>query len=671
MRQHFRTFFAKTYKDSPDSIERLKDKYLYTELYSQTKTNAKQVAEKNKFLLKGTYKSSVGSEIQLNAMNIPKGSVKVTAGGNILTEGADYTVDYTLGRVQIINQGLLESGTPLRISLESNSLFSIQTKTMVGTHLNYKFSDDFYLGGTILNLTERPLTNKVNFGDEPISNTIWGLNGSYRTEAPFLTKLVDKLPFIETKEKSTIAIDAEFAQLKPGSPKAIGKQGVAYIDDFEASEVGLDQKYYTAWYLASTPPTIKGGDRFNDLAYNYNRAKISWFTIDPLFLRDNSLTPDHLSKDDKSTHWVREILEKEVFPNREAENNRENILTTLNIAYYPREKGPYNYDAEGEPGYSAGIDNQGYLKDPESRWGGIMRELVTTDFEESNIEYIEVWVMDPYAEYRRKNNREFDEGDPNPAINPIPDDLLGEDPALYFNLGNISEDILKDGRKSAENAITPDGSKTAMDSTVWGWVPQQLGFQDYFDEANAEQRIYQDIGLDALDDKEELQKYAGYVAQLDELVTDDARKEELKADVANDNFHYFRGTDYDNERKSILDRYKNYNGLEGNSATQESSKESYSTTGDRRPDIEDINQDKTLSGSESYFEYKISLKPSQLQEVGSNYIKDIRGAEGNFTGGNNQKYSVGWYQFRIPLREIQEFYGGIEDFRSIRLCACT
>ncbi len=133
-------------------------------------------------------------------MNVPQGSVKVSSGGIALVEGQDYTVDYTLGRVKILNQGLIESGAPLSVSLENNALFNLQTKTLIGTHLDYKFSDNFNVGGTIMHLTERPLTQKVNVGDEPISNTIWGLNTSYRTDSRMLTKWIDKLPLIETKE---------------------------------------------------------------------------------------------------------------------------------------------------------------------------------------------------------------------------------------------------------------------------------------------------------------------------------------------------------------------------------------------------------------------------------------------------------------------------------------
>ena len=174
---------------------------VFRQLYDSTKTAAQQIPELNRFKIKGTYQSSVSSEISLNALNIPQGSVKVVAGGAQLSEGVDYTVDYNLGRVKILNDGILSSGTPIKISLESNSLFSIQTKSLIGTHLDYRISKNANIGATMMRLTEKPLTQKVNIGDEPISNTMLGLDGGFRKEVPYLTKLVDRIPFINTKGK--------------------------------------------------------------------------------------------------------------------------------------------------------------------------------------------------------------------------------------------------------------------------------------------------------------------------------------------------------------------------------------------------------------------------------------------------------------------------------------
>lgn len=634
----------------PDSLQQ----FVFDALYDSTKTNALQIAERNKYLIAGEYKSASGSEIQLNALNVPRGSVVVTAGGIKLTENVDYTVDYTLGRVKILNQAILESGQPVRISLESNSLFNIQTKTLVGTHLNYKFSDDFYLGGTILNLTERPLTKKVNFGDEPISNTIWGLNGSYRTESPFITSLVDKIPFIDTKEKSTIQLDGEFAHLIPGSSKAIGKNGVAYLDDFEGSETAIDMKSFPAWVLASTPQGQN--DKFpeametNNLAYGFNRSKFAWYVIDDIFQQNTSFTPDHIKSDDdaRSRHMVREIFEQEIFPNREREHNIPSRIAVLNLAYYPDERGPYNYSVDN-------IAPDGRLLQPEKRWGGVMREVLTSDFEAANIEFIEFWMMDPFAD------------DTGAYENP---EYLGEDPAIYFNLGNISEDILKDSRKSFEDGlpISEDDPNVSLDTTSWGLVSRSQNYVNSF--ANSpDARPFQDVGLDGLRNEEEINFFdTVFIDKLNALVSqgelDQDAYEAVLADPSSDNFHYYRGSDYDQQELGILERYKNYNGHENNSRTADNPIEPYPTTGKNSPDVEDINRDNTLSEGESYYQYKISLRPEHLEEVGDNYITDI--VDYNATFENGEKSKVRWLQFKIPLEEFERAVGNIQDFKSIR-----
>ncbi|KPK82975.1 MAG: cell surface protein SprA, partial [Bacteroides sp. SM23_62_1] len=610
-------------------------KYVFNELYDSTKTVASQVAEKNKFKLTGTYKSSSSSEIMLNAMNVPQGSVVVTAGGRQLAENIDYTVDYTLGRVTIINQGLLESGTPIRISLESQSLFAIQTKTLLGTHLDYRISDDFNIGGTILNLTERPLTQKVNIGDEPISNTIWGLNGSYRTQSQLITTIIDRLPLITTKAPSNITLTGEFAHLIPGHSRAIEKEGIAYIDDFEGSQTSIDMKNFAAWVYSSTPSgRFEEGTAVNNRRYGFNRAKLAFYVIDPLFLRNNSLTPAHMKADPntQSSHFVEEVFETDIFPNKENPSGVPTNIAVLNVAFYPREKGPYNYTLD--------IDQDGLLSNPSTRWGGIMREIQTNDFETANVEFIEFWLMDPYVEY--------------------PDHMGGD---LYFNLGDISEDILSDSRKAFENGLPPSAEVTLVDTTVWGRVPLTQSLVNAFNN-DLESRQYQDVGLDGLSDTDESSFFIEYLDSV-RLIYGETSTAYLSAtdDPSNDNFHYFRGTDYDQQELGILDRYRKYNGLEGNSPTSEQSKEAYPTTGSTLPNVEDINRDNTLNEKEKYYEYHVSLRSQDL-EVGKNYITDK--VEKNSDFPNGQKSSVTWYQFRIPIHDWENKYGGIQDFKSIR-----
>lgn len=621
----------------------LAEKYIFRELYDSTQTVARQIAEKNKFKLTGQFSSEFGSEIRLNAISIPQGAVKVTAGGVPLTENVDYTVDYNMGSVRIINPALIESQTPIQVSLESNQFFGFQTKTLVGTHLDYRISNNFNIGATLLHLTERPYTQKVNFGEEPISNTIWGVNTSYKTQSQFITKAIDRIPFIDTKTPSTLSFFGEFAQLVPGHSKAISSAGNAYIDDFEASEIPLDLKSFNAWTLASVP---QGQDQLfpearlnNNLASGFNRARLAWYVIDPLFLRNGSSTPDHIKQnpDAQSSHFVREIYENEIFPFRESPSGLPTNIAVLNLAFYPQERGPYNYDTYPGP-YSNGMNSAGGLNNPQSRWGGIMREILTSDFETANVQYVKFWLMDPFVE-----------------------DPLHQGGDLYINLGNISEDILRDSRKSFENGLPGSPDVKNVDTTAWGRVPTIQAVVHAFDN-DLESRRYQDVGLDGLRNEDEQTFFADFLQKAMLIASPEAYQEILK-DPSADDFHYFRGTGYDLQRVGIIERYKRYNGNEGNSPTSEMSPESYPTTGSTLPDMEDINRDNTLSETESYYQYRISIRPQDMR-IGTNNIVDEIEYEATFANGTKSR--VKWYQFKIPVTDYEKVIGPIRDFKSIR-----
>lgn len=636
---------------SDPALNAIADKYCYDSLYSMTKTGAQQYPDKNKFSIAGFFKSASGSEIALGAMNIPQGSVKVTAGGIPLTENVDFTVDYTLGRVKIINEGILNSGTPINISLESNNMFDIQTKTLMGAHVDYMVNKNFNLGATVLNLSEKPLTQKVNFGDEPISNTIWGINGDYQTESRLLTKIIDLLPFLETKAQSNISAAGEFAHLIPGHSKAIGNTGTSYIDDFEGTKSSIDLRTIQNWFLASTPQNqadlFPEGGNNSGLAFNFNRARLAWYVIDPsVFYRGNNQTPSHLTKDDISNHYVREVFEDEVFPQKENTYDQPQNIAMMNLAFYPKEKGPYNYDVDGSEGYSSGMDAEGNLVDPWTRWGGITRKLETTDFEATNVEYIEFWMMDPFI-YNLSHTGGY----------------------LYFDLGDISEDVLRDSRKSIENGMPADGVfDERVDTTIWGIVPNLQPLTNSFD-ANEESRQYQDVGLDGISSGTEQNFFQTNYLQKVATVFGTASKayQDAYADPSSDDYHYFRGPDYDEQTKSILQRYKKYNNTEGNSITVQQSQAKYGVEypmmATTLPDGEDINRDNTLNESERYFQYRIELRPSKMV-VGENYISDVRTATSQLANGTSA--TTNWYQFKIPIQNPDRIVNGIQDFKSIR-----
>ncbi|HOZ39590.1 MAG TPA: cell surface protein SprA [Flavobacteriales bacterium] len=641
--------------NAPLNPPQLRRTITYQQLYDSTKTAAQNQPEFNRFRLKGSYRSASSDVISLNSVNIPQGSVVVTAGGVRLIENQDYTVDYNLGRVRILNQGILESGTPVDIALESNSLFSIQTKTLAGARFDYKISKDLVFGGTIMNLYERPLTQKVNVGDEPISNTIVGIDGSWQTGSRWLTDLVDKLPFYATKAESNISASAEAAYLIPGHSKAIGDAGTSYIDDFEGSVSTIDLRTQSLWFHAATPQgqpdLFPEGDLVNDLRNGFRRAQLAWYVIDPLFFRNNNLTPQNIADSDeiRSDNRMREVLEQEVFPNRQLPAGTPANIPALDLTYYPSERGPYNYNTD--------LTNDGGLFDPEANWAGITRRITTTDFEASNIETVQFWMMDPFFNASNSNGE--------PATNEdSPNSTGGE---LYIDLGNISEDVLRDGRKFFENGLPKDLSDVAQatDTTAWGVIPTTQSVVNAFAIVEDNSNRYQDVGMDGLASTQtdlEGRNEVDYFRDvfLDQL-TPSARAR-WQNDPSNDDYRFFRGTDFDDTGADILERYKYFNAPEGNSVTDEDSPEDYPTQQTTIPTAEDINQDQNLSESESYFHYRVRLRPQDMV-VGRNYIADRILATANTPEGPKQVY---WYQFKVPVRQPDAVVNGIQDFRSIR-----
>lgn len=631
------------------------NQYAYDSLYTETKTAAEQYPEKNKYILEGMYKSQAGSDISLNALNVPQGSVTVTAGGVPLTENVDYTVDYTLGRVKIINEGILNSGVPINVSLESNSMFNVQQKRMMGLHVDHEINKDFHIGGTVLNLHERPLTQKVNYGDDPISNTMWGLDLSYRTDSRWLTKIINALPGISSNQVSRITVDGEFAQFLPGHSKAIGQSGTSYIDDFEGARSTIDLRNVNTWFLASTPqlqpslfPEALPNPGADPLSYGMNRAKLAWYIIDPLFYdRSGGLRPSNIDKNEISKNSTRQVLETEVFPNKDIPNGQPINIPVLNLSYFPDERGSYNYDVEGNA-YppSAGIDNDGNLNDPDSRWGGIMRRIESSDFEAANIEYIEFWMMDPFSEAGFEDAR----GD------------------MYINLGEISEDILRDGRKSYENGLPSSAEVVDVDTTAWGRVPRLQALVESFSNIGGS-RPYQDVGYDGLNTNDETSFFEdSYLDVIRGVYGQNSNAYAQAADDPSaDNYHYFRGSDYDQEAQysSVTERYKEFNNPDGNSPTDDINPETYPTAAANLPNIEDINRDNTLGESERYFQYLVKLAPENM-EVGKNYITDVRIAKNVRLANGDVEPEVKWYQFKVPVKNPEKIVGSISDFRSIR-----
>ena len=613
------------------------DKYCFDALYDSTKTVAKQIAEQNKFMLTGRYKGTNGAEIDLGASNISPGSVHVTAGGVELTENVDYRVDYSMGIVTVLNQNIIESGTKVNASVESNDTYGMQRKTMLGVNWDYEFNKNLVLGGTFQFLNEQPLTTKVNMGEEPLKNTLWGLHFDWKSEAQWLTNAINAIPLLNFTAPSQISFSAEFAQLVAGQNHKV--QGAAsYMDDFENTKNRMSISTPTSWMLSSVPTSFEGSHLTGDVRSGYQRALLAWYYIDPIFTRrSSSLTPSHIKSDlnQLSDHYVREVFEREIYPNKSQNTYSEAAsLNVLNLAYYPTERGAYNLNPN--------LDTQGRLLYPKENWGGMMRKTDNPDFEAQNIEYLEFWMLDPFL----KSGDDLSYG--------------GE---LYIDLGEVSEDVLKDGKKFYESGLPLDDNTLYYEETVWGRVPTSNSVTYAFNNESGA-RVKQDVGLNGLNSEQErtFGAYADFLSAIQGKVSPEVF-DSIAADPAADDYHYYRGSDFDRDRVGILDRYKRINLPEGNSPDTENSPESYETAYKTTPDVEDINQDYTLNEYEKFYRYHISIHPGDTL-VGRNYIADIRHITPKLRNGEREPER--WFQFRVPLEEFESAVGGITDFTSIR-----
>ena len=627
-----------------------RNKYLYYPLYDTIKAIAQLYPNLNRYIIKGYSKSTGGSEYNIG-FNIPRGSVVVTAGGQILRENIDYSIDYDAGNLKILNTAILNTGIPVNINFESNGAgFTGQQKNYLYARLDYQWNKKLALGSTMVRLTERPFFRKMQFGEDPVKNTMIGGDFTYQTQSKKLTRLIDKLPNITTTAPSNIAASGEVAAIIPGNPPQIGKgsESRSFLDDFEGARSSYDLKFpVNGWVLASTPYSatdvggallLPGSNTINDLAYGYGRAKLSWYQIEQN-LQDRRATSNPMRAmpgflDSISDMRVRQATANELFPNRTV-GFGENLLPTFDLAFNPNERGPYNYDAT-----TTNVNANGSLKLPNRKWGGIMRSIDQPDFETANFEFLEFWIQDPF--------------------NGNPSATGGQ---MYLNLGNVSEDVLRDGRRMYENGLNTPTLPATTDTTRWSRVPiNPIQVTSAFSNTPAD-RPFQDVGLDGMNDVQEDSARVNYLTTLrNNFGASSLAFINAKADPSNDNYKWYRNQEYTTQNAGILTRYKNINNQQGNSPTSSSSTE-FSEAWTLQPDAEELNRDNTLNETEEYFQYKIDLRPN-MQIGQTEYLVDKRTV--NVKLPNEQTKSVNWYLFRVPMKEYYRKVGNIPDFKSIR-----
>ncbi len=624
----------------------LKDQYVYYPLYDSIQAIAQTYPNLDRFIVQGTVQGTSSSNISLGAFNIPPGSVKVTAGGQSLQENVDYVVDYNLGTITILNQAIVNSGVPVNVQFENNATYGIQNRSFLGLRLDYKYSNKLTLGATLERLKELPFFSKVNYGEDPIDNTMYGVDFNYNSPFPFMTRLLNRLPFYSTTAPSNITAYGEAAVLKPGHPPQIGSgsQGLIYIDDFEGSTTNLDLRFpFVSWILASTPSAFPESQNNNSLTYGYNRAKIAWYNIDPT-LQDpqNASNPLANNLQALSDPRVRSVYTNELFP-LETTDITNTLSTTFDVAYYPMDKGPYNFVSD-----KSDVTSTGQLTNPTNRWGGIMRNLSETDFETDNVQYMEFWVQDPFITQER-----------NGSVTP---NTKGK---LMIDIGSVSEDVLKDGRRFYENGLNAPDHPAAVDSvsSVWGSVPiNPISVVNAFS-TDPNDRPYQDVGFDGMNDNSERRKQSQYLASIaTNFGTSSAAYQKAYSDPSGDDYLWYRDASYDAMGTGILGRYKNYNNTEGNSPIV-SSASTLSPAATLYPDVEDLDNDNTLNQTEQYYEYEVDLSPGMTSAT-SKFIVQTQIVHPTLVDGASSTET--WYLFRVPINSYSSNVGNLPDFQSIR-----
>ena len=583
--------------------------YVMNDLYNELPITFEQSNGVNRYFMEGQYTSAGGDGIPLGAFNVPQGSVRVTANGQELIEGVDYIVDYQLGRVQIINQMLKDSGTPINISMENRSTFNMQTKRLMGLNVEHRFSEEFLAGITYMNYSERlaGAQQKAQYNAEPVSNSIFGANVMYNGTSDWLTRMTDKIPLVDTEVPSQISFTAEGAYLMPGVNNSTDNQ--AYIDDFEDSQSKISLMDVNSWKLASTPlasaenpnpdfdPSVFNPD---DFSINFNRRQLTWYNIDPRFFGLGGDT--NLSNADLSNHNSRRVMVRELFSSRDMTAGTPSYLSTFDLTYFPDERGPYNLNPNWQ---NESRDNM---------WAGITRPLTITNLVQTNVEYIEFWMMDPYAD--GQNN--------------------APDGKLLLHLGNVSEDLLRDGNLLYENGINQPDNEPEL--SQWGEQPSDYPILYSF-QTEGEERRLQDVGYDGLHDSAEgVQEGYNIFSGFTNEITGEI-------DPAADNFVFYLDERWDSTpvAGSIPNRYKYFRNPEGNSPS------GTLEAGSATPDSEDINLDYNLDRIENYNQYSIPLGQNDLN-LDHPFIVDSKRVNVQFENGQSGENN--WFLFRIPVSEF-------------------
>lgn len=650
-------------EDSPATeadIERL----VYDELYSERQRNAAQSSKNTFYQMQGQSRGGVQDNYNLG-IALVEGSVRVYANGTQLQENVDFQVDYSFGNITILNDRYTAPGQDIRIEYENQSLISIEQRTFTGLRAEYRITNDFTLGGTFFRYSERPLDDKIRLGDEPISNSVLGLDSNARFNTPFITRMLDALPILQTREASEFTFSGEIAQLRPGvaETRAVNRairndelfpdeeEGLSFIDDFEGASLKINLLNPNRWNLAAAPAAIPGyePDRFffeeanfpgqpistrqSNLDRSDLRSKFSWYTIPrniTTILDNAEFTPES-----------EQVFVNDVFQGREIQSRQEDIIATLDLYYNPTERGPYNYNMDLK---------QLLEEEPEKTWGGMTAVIPAgqEDFTQNNIEFLEFWVQPVLP------------GGDLPAGATV-EDYNGK---MYIDIGLVSEDVIPNSKLNTEDGLALNPETLIPDdpgnprSVMPANPPPPEG---QFSNAN---RDLEDVGLDGLPNSggsggmNERSLFSEFVAAMKiQWGENSPQYQRIARDPSNDDYVY-----YGESAVQHLPLHERFHRLlaypDGNTPIDQSDKRAITN----RPNTEGLVNPSSVSLTNSYFQYEVELNPADesLLEIGTpgTFIVDKVSRPGS-------RQQDRWYQVRVPITEFQRKVGDINDFQNI------
>ncbi|MCH8548706.1 MAG: cell surface protein SprA [Balneolaceae bacterium] len=648
-------------EDSPATEEEI-DRLAYTELYTQRQRNAAQNSRNGFYQFRGKSSGGVQDNYSLG-FALVEGSVRVFANGSELIENVDYQVDYSFGSITILNDRYTAPGQDIRIEYENQALTSIEQKTFTGIRAEYEFTRDIRMGGTFFRFNERPLDDKIRIGDEPISNSVFGFDATARFDTPFVTRALDWLPILQTRENSEFSFSGEVAQLRPGvsETRAVRRairnnqlfpdeeEGLSFIDDFEGADVKVNLLNATRWHIAAAPAAVPGyepdeaifeeedfpgqpvSNQQSRLDRSDLRGKFSWYTIP----RNITSILDNV----EFTPESEPVQVNDVFPGRETQNPQEEIINTLDVHFDPTSRGQYNYN----------MNLRELLEEePERTWGGMTAVIPSgqEDFTQNNIEYLEFWVQPVLP------------GGELPSAASVED----YDGKIYIDIGLVSEDVIPNSKLNTEDGLALNPDNLILDSQANPRSALPANPPPPEGQFSNEDRDLEDVGLDGLPNSngvnglDEQTVFAEFVEEMRLQWGEQSPVfQQIQEDPSNDDYVFYGESQV--QDLPLHERFHRMLGFPDGNTPLDQSERRASTN---RPDTEGLVNPSTVNLTNSYFQYEVELNPadqSQL-EIGApgTYIIDR-------VPGTRQQDR--WYQVRIPLDEFKRTVGDISDFQNI------